>query len=351
MTELLEFMRPPDGEVIRSTVVFSRKTFNYQRAHYDNAWIEGPVGAKENRVMTKDILWAPRPSAGIGRNERAKVQGDVDVFSVLNGIGTKLWHKSDFLKRYYFIGLSTSTMESNAINTDAGIYSAVDRQGLTWIRNNGSEPIHVGDLVIAELPNGTHDARAIFPESAPREGGTPAKRYTAFTKTWSVADGIVVSKEDVNHAMRGTLDANLAMGSSPAVKMALRKIMVASLIVTMAAPGTTDDMADFARGIAARDGTADAVSDAVVNIMNGGRDAELAVLLFPAAGEYVVPGARMPRGVNRSTIHINDIQRNGYADLITALCGSLQESGGNRIMGRAVSGAAPGRILSILLFG
>lgn len=51
------------------------------------------------------------------------------VFSVLNGIGNAGDSKYDFFSKYWITGLSTGTMESNAINTDSSIYSAVDKMG------------------------------------------------------------------------------------------------------------------------------------------------------------------------------------------------------------------------------
>lgn len=356
MTEQLEFMRPPDGEVIRSTVVFARTIYNHQRRHADDGWIKGPVGEKQNRVLRKDILWSPRPGGRMSQNKRAAIHGDVAAFSVLNGIGLEAsWTKATFLEKYYFIGLSTSTMESNAINTDAGIYSAVDRQGLTWLRNTGLETIQVGDLVMAELPDGTLDAKRIFPETAITEGGTPSKRYTAYPKTWSVGIGILVSKIDVNKAMRRNplLGAPTMPGSSNAVRDALRNIMAAAVIATQIAPAAPVNRARLTAIVTAvgGGGLPWAVRQELARIRNGDRDQNMAALLSPTAGESLVPGGRLRADANADTIQIFNIQKDGYSELIEALYGSIQETGANRIMGRAVSGALPGEVMSILLFG
>ena len=355
MTEQLEFMRPPDGEVIRSTVVFSRRTFNHQKRHSDKGWINGPVNEKQNRVLRKDILWSPRPGGRINRNERAAVHGDVAAFSVLNGIGVAGWTKATFLSKYYFIGLSTSTMESNAINTDAGIYSAVDRQGLTWLRNTGPVTIQVGDLVMAELPDGTIDAERLFPETAITEGGTPSRRYTAYPKTWSVGTGILVSAIDVNKGMRRNplLGAPTMPGTSGAVRDALRNLMAAALIATRIAPRAFVDRANLTAIVtaAAAGGALGGIYNELARIRNGDRDQNMAALLFPTAGEFLVPGGRLRADANDTAIQIHNIQTGGYEALITALYGSIQETGANRIMGRAVSGALPGEVMSILLFG
>ncbi len=350
MTELMEFMRPPDGEVIRSTVVFSRKVYNEQRAAQGNdVWIEGPVGEKQNRVLRKDILWSPRPGRGLGRNERAAVHKDVDVFSVLNNIGKGFWSKAHFLQNYYYVGLSTSTMESNAINTDAGIYSAVDRQGLTWIRNTGDVTIQVGDLVMAELPDGTPEAVRIFPADRPTEGGTPSRRYTAFPATWSVGIGTKISKADVHKALRGDRREPASMGTSATVVLALRKIIAMGVLVVNKDPD--QPMPAFLADVVGRvDANSIALDDGFNGILDGDVDADIARLLFPDGPDLLVPGGRT-RGLNDSTKRLNNIQREGYSGLITALYGSIQESGANRIMGKAISGALPGEVMSILLFG
>lgn len=360
MTDLAEGMRPPDGEVIRGTVVFDKATFFRQKQNRA-PMIGGPVGPKQHRVLRKDVIWSPKPGTGLGRNERAAAFGDVPVFSVLNGIGNAGDSKFEFFKKYWIAGLSTGTMESNALKTDSSIYSAVDKMGLTWMRNNGPRAIHAGDEVMIDIPASTADAERLEKSLGAPEGGTPENRFTAFPTVWSVGKAMAEIVSDWSAFLRGERGAGAtALPSTTTAARSLREQTVVGICiafgyldVAQAPPDPATLIAQLRAAASGNDASPRAVNAMrlINEVMNQQHDDAIAALLFPSDGEYIVPGARIDSGATLPTRTLHSIQKVGATNLMTAVEAGIDEAGRSRVIGRCQHNSKVGDPLSILLYG
>lgn len=351
-------MRPPDGEVRRGKAAFDRSTYGRQRRNR-TPMIAGPVGPKQNRVLQKDILWSPRPVTGLGRNERAAATAMVPAFSVLNNIGNAGDSKYKFFQDYWFVGLSVKTMEANAINTDTGNSVAVDKQGLTWLINKGEHTIRAGDEVMIDIPDNTEDADR-REKSQFREGGTPERRYTAFPTVWSVRKATDAVQGDWAAFMRGDRGAGATdFPTTPSAVTSMQQMVIAGIALAYGyhvpgnLPATPQAFIDRMRDAATGGGLPQAAN--FINLINqvaaGAHNADIAALLFPDPGEYVVPGARVDPGAALAVRNLNGVQRTGVRNLMTMVDASINDAGRSRVIGRAVNMAKPNEPLSLILYG
>lgn len=351
MTTLHPNMVPAEGQVVKMAVVFDTATFNTHQTN-SRPWIGGGLDPKKARVLAEDIVFSPRTGRGLSRSSRASAFGDLRGFSVINNSGTEGDTKFDFLRDFWIAGIAAYDMEPYALNTDTGIYSTINLQGMTYLRNNGDDQIAAGDPIMGELPENTEDAKRREMARGPPEGGTPTNRFTAFPKVYRTTEAVKLIRSDWNTQLRNPAAGRGRQPSYfPSTDLAvryLRRCMLAGAALAQYGPG--NDPTAMIEAI--RDMAADHNQNAwYENVVDGDYDAHIAALLFPGDMERVVPGARPQNDDTRVTRLFHSLQRAGFDDLLSVTRRAFHEAGENRILGRALAPAKPGDQLHILLRG
>jgi len=349
-------MRQPTGVTANSHVVVDDIDFQ-EREHNKRPFIGGPISRERYRVLQHDVVWARRPKIGLGRLERANVQGEVRGFSVLNRVGHEGESEDDFYQQHRIVGLSIMNMQPHAIKTDANIRIAVHLKGPTWMRNNNpDETIRAGDLVCARIPSSTADAERREAALGRPEGGIPSQRYTAFPSKWDPGHVTRAIRNDVNSALRSPAQQQrYTIPSTPDVIRSLRTMAIAGVCLAHGyydPAQRPDDTDQFTHDLRNAAGGADRSFVALVNdIARGVLDDALAALLIPTSGERIVGTARLPPQTQEAVRHLHHMQTGGFANLTTTVENSVTSAGRDRILGRAITNGPPGETFGILLSG
>ena len=324
------------------------------------------------RVLTKDPVVARKKRAGLGRDMVAKAHGHPEGFSVLNNFGNVAQSKQQLASELTFLGLCTKQMEKDAINTDTGIYTAVDIQGHTYGVNRSAETIHTGDQIMWDIPEDTAEAkRNNLAAGNPTAGGYPETRYTTFLRPYKPERVAEAAAQDWRQYLMGE---NYAFSSTPSSIDAIKQhIAIGILIGGVLLPSDLRDdgvrvsPGDFAKivkavmsGIVDRDVPLpqnmderyqELLGNIVLQMRNGNLDRYIATMLTPSINDRVISGKRVPRGTGEGERYINDVQKNGVGKALSSMDQVFSEAGRDRVIGRALESASPGSDFGLIMYG
>jgi hypothetical protein len=352
-------MRQPTGYVARSHIKYDHAALA-ERAANRTPLIKGQTDNERNRGLDKDIVWAEKPTTTLGRKERANVQSEVAGFTVLNNVGSEAEGKFGFYRKHRVVGLLTKAIQPHPGAKDPNMRAAVDLKGLTWMRNNNPDrTIHAGQKIIAEIPENTQDAerREGALGGSPEGPGVPSGRYTAFPDVWSADKATDGLAEDLNKTLRRILAPDRANYPSTRDQIAnMRRLALLGAALCFygfldqaAQPTTTSEFINTLRGAVTGDNAQ--FQGLVDNIMNGTYDGPIAALLMPRDSERMIQQNRVPPNTQRGVLGFHQLQMNGFKGMFNTVEQSLNEAGRERILGTAVTNAAPGDTFNILLDG
>lgn len=353
-TEKTYNMRQPDGIMVRSKVVFDKRTFGIQNTNR-TPLIDAPADKKVCRVLAKDALWSPRHKNTLNAVNRNTGQAEIPAFSVINKVLRQGQNKYDFFRDYWFVGLSTGVMEWEAIKTNADIRSAVDIQGQTPMHNNGLVLIRAGDKIMMDMDESTEAAERRM-NGLPRPQGTgevPEKRYTTYPAVWNIEqarDGIL---EDWGRMLRGN---GHKFPSTPNALIELRRMISVGVILGLAYQDPNNSPANAAALIQRlstilQNPGGEMIDPLLTVIRNGDLDLSIAALLTPQDGERIIGGPRVPRNTLMNVKYVHSMQMHGLDNWARVVDTAIGDAGRNRVIGTALTNGNPGDQFGINLTG
>ena len=345
-------MAPTDGGGLTRSQAAINTALMDECLNKTEAMYNVPINNSEaQRCMPKDLLWAQRSNKGLratSTNYEMTAAG-IPAHAVLNGYGKPGQTKWHYYQENQYIGPCTGTMQPHPENTGAKPDSAIDKQGITYIRhNNPYIDISAGDILVAAVPEDTKDAldRAKRCKN-PREG-IPDNRIVSFPEIWDpkkISEGMLF---DWSKLMRGDFaDGEPTMYPSTEFMVEiLRHFITMGAVIGIAAaeegdPGsgrllfTQEELLDHVSDQARDDNS---LTAKVVNLIDNAQfDPYIATLITPKPEEHFVTTPRIPPGTPRTLRRLYAIQKSAAPNMFRGIDNCLQVAGRDRIIGKALN--------------